>query len=145
MRPLLRAEAIIKNGNQVLVQCDNEESFYRLPGGSIEFGETAADAIEREFIEEFDLRVEIGGLGYVSEGIIECDGIKRHDCTLLHWCSIYAQIGNYMQHKEHPEIKLTWRTHEQLKQKPLYPEGILNSLFEHDNSIIHLVVKDSKE
>jgi 8-oxo-dGTP diphosphatase len=47
-RPLLRAEAIIirKDGLAVLVQCDLEESFYRFPGGSVEFGETAAEAIK---------------------------------------------------------------------------------------------------
>lgn len=44
---ILRAEGIIidLNNQTVLVQCDKEETFYRFPGGSIEYGETAAQAI----------------------------------------------------------------------------------------------------
>lgn len=46
-RPLLRAEALIINeeNNKVLVQCDDKETFYRFPGGTIEFGESACEAI----------------------------------------------------------------------------------------------------
>lgn len=41
--PRLRAEVMILNEDhsKVLVQCDLSETFYRFPGGSIEFGETA--------------------------------------------------------------------------------------------------------
>lgn len=38
--PRLRAEVMIlnKDHSKVLVQCDLSETFYRFPGGSIEFG-----------------------------------------------------------------------------------------------------------
>ena len=41
--PKLRAEAMILNEDhsKVLVQCDENGSFYRFPGSSIEFGETS--------------------------------------------------------------------------------------------------------
>jgi 8-oxo-dGTP diphosphatase len=89
-KPSLRAEGIIctDDFSRVLVQCDKEESFYRFPGGSIEFGETAAEAIIRELIEEFDLEVEVNTLALINESIVEYDGKKRHDCTLLHWCEL---------------------------------------------------------
>lgn len=143
-RPLLRAEAIIvhNDGKSLLVQCDQEESFYRFPGGSIEFGETAAEAIRRELIEEFDLLSEIGSLACVNESIVEYDGKKRHDCTLLHWCSVeYSRIEDFLVHNERAEIKLVWRTFEQLKQRPLYPEGIYDFLVQREKSFIHLVVE----
>ena len=40
-KPLLRAEGIIydKDFTRILVQCDKEESFFRFPGGGVEFGE----------------------------------------------------------------------------------------------------------
>jgi ADP-ribose pyrophosphatase YjhB (NUDIX family) len=88
-KPLLRAEGIISNKDKTkfLVQCDLEETFYRLPGGSIEFDARASDAIIRELIEEFDLKVRVDNLVCVNENIIEYEGKKRHDCTLIHWCS----------------------------------------------------------
>lgn len=89
-RPLLRAEVIIKSndGNSVLVQCDNGETYYRFPGGSVEFGETAVEAINRELIEEFKLHANTGSLACLNESIVEYDGKRRHDCTILHWGSI---------------------------------------------------------
>jgi 8-oxo-dGTP diphosphatase len=81
-------------------------------------------------------------LACINENIVEFDGKKGHDCTLLHWCSIeYSKIGDFIVHNEHPEIKLTWRTFEQLKQKPLYPEGILDFLVKKLEPIFHLVIR----
>jgi 8-oxo-dGTP diphosphatase len=142
-KPLLRAEVIIihNNGKQVLVQCDNEETFYRFPGGSIEFGESAAEAIKRELIEEFDLQSTIGSLACLNENIVEYNGKKRHDCTILHWGLIdESLVQDSLNHNEKQGIKITWRTFEQLKQKPLYPEGILDFLIERLESVSHLLV-----
>lgn len=143
-RPLLRAEGIIvrKDRLAVLVQCDSEESFYRFPGGGVEFGETAAEAIKRELIEEFDLQSEIGALACLNESIVEYDGRKRHDCTILHWVSIDdTHVLDSINHNERENIKLTWRTLDQLKQRPLYPEGILGFISERVESVSHIVVR----
>lgn len=143
-KPLLRAEGIISNEEKTkfLVQCDLDESFYRFPGGSIEFGETASDAIKRELIEEFDLKSNIGELACVNESIVEYDGKKRHDCTLIHWCSVdIKDIQGNLMHKERPEVKLIWRTLNQLKNKPTYPEGILDVIASNKNHITHILIK----
>lgn len=143
-QPLLRAEAIIigNDGNSVFVQCDNEESFYRFPGGSVEFGETAAEAIRRELIEEFDLQSEVGALACLDESIVEYDGKKIHNCTILHWVSIDdSLIQDSLIHNERQGIKLIWRTFDQLKQKPLYPEGILDFLILKQEPVSHLVIR----
>lgn len=73
--PQLRTEAIILNEDcsKVLVQCDENESFYRFPGGSIEFGETAKEAIMRELMEEYNLKVCVQELAVVNEYIFEWD------------------------------------------------------------------------
>ncbi|MCQ6557294.1 NUDIX domain-containing protein [Paenibacillus mendelii] len=136
-KPLLRAEGIIMDeNNKVLVQCDSEESFYRFPGGTVEFRETAAHAIARELMEEFDLGVEVGKLAAVSESILEYDGIQRHDCTLIHWCKLVDEWceKDAIWHNEHPDIKLVWRTFEQLEARPVYPEGMVDFLMECDRS-----------
>ncbi|UVI33090.1 NUDIX domain-containing protein [Paenibacillus spongiae] len=143
-KPLLRAEGIIVDDRnmKVLVQCDAEESFYRFPGGAVEFRETAAHAIIRELMEEFDLPVEVGRLAVVNESIVEYDGIQRHDCTLLHWCSLIDEWEDTdaIWHSEHPDIKLVWRTFEQLESRPVYPEGIVDTISKvRPNTIDHLV------
>ena len=89
-KPLVRAEGIVSNDDftKFLVQCDSEESFYRIPGGGVEFGETAAEAIQREFIEEFELYVNVGELAIANESLLEYDGAKRHNVNLLYWCKL---------------------------------------------------------
>ncbi|UOQ50360.1 NUDIX domain-containing protein [Gracilibacillus caseinilyticus] len=142
-KPLLRAEGIIVNEDKtkILVQCDLEESFYRLPGGSIEFGETAVEAIKRELIEEFDLHSDIGELACINENIVQYDGKKRHDCTLIHWCSSNNKIDNELIHNEKSDIKLIWRTIPQLGDRRFYPEGILNVITSNKKDISHLKVE----
>lgn len=145
-KPLLRAEGLICNDDftRVLVQCDEEESFYRFPGGTIEFGETAAEAIMRELIEEFDLEVEVNTLALINESIIEYDGKQRHDCTLIHWCELKGEndVDNSLLHKEQEGIKLTWKSLIELSMKPVYPEGILKTIEYVDmNRIQHSIIR----
>ncbi|QHW34768.1 NUDIX domain-containing protein [Paenibacillus rhizovicinus] len=143
-RPLLRAEAIIvhRHDQSILVQCAADEAFYRFPGGTVEFGETAAEAIRRELIEEFDLQAEIGAIACVNESIVEYDGKQRHDCTILHWGAVNEErIQDAIAHSEAEGIQLTWRTMEQLRGKPVYPEGILAYLEERKVVASHLVVR----
>ena len=78
--PKLRAEVMIVNEDhsEVLVQCDLSKTFYRFPGGSIEFGETATEAIMRELMEEYDLKIYVQELAVVNEAIFERSKEKEH-------------------------------------------------------------------
>lgn len=99
--PKLRAEVMIlnKDHSKVLVQCDENESFYSFPGGSIEFGETAQEAIMRELMEEYDLKVDVQKLAIMSEHIFEWKNEKGHHCTLIHGGTVEEIITNEIRHK----------------------------------------------
>ncbi|MGH1283947.1 NUDIX domain-containing protein [Bacillus toyonensis] len=142
IRPHLRAEVMIVNDehSKVLVQCDENESFYRFPGGSIEFGETSKDAIIRELIEEYDLKVDVHELAIVNEHIFEWNNEKGHHCTLLiHWGTAQEVVTNEIRHKEHEDIILIWKRIEELKEKPTYPEGIISYLEEDNRNIVQFI------
>lgn len=142
--PKLRAEVMILNENhsKVLVQCDLKETFYRFPGGSIEFGETAKETIMRELMEEYDLKIDVQELAVVNEDIFEWNNGKGHHCTLIHWGTVEEIISNEIRHKEHPDIILIWKSIEKLKTKPTYPEGILSYLEENNRNIVHFISKN---
>lgn len=48
----------------------NETGMWEFPGGQVEFGETLAEAIQREFIEEYGMHIEILELLSVSDHIL---------------------------------------------------------------------------
>lgn len=66
-RPDVKALAALFDGQHLLTQCDRSESFYRLPGGNVELGETAAEALTRELAEEYGLAIVPGALLAIIE------------------------------------------------------------------------------
>jgi ADP-ribose pyrophosphatase YjhB (NUDIX family) len=60
-----------------------DEPFYRFVGGGIEFGETAAEAIVREFEEELDVAVEPTRLLGVVENIFTYESEPGHEILFL--------------------------------------------------------------
>ncbi|HDR7870093.1 MULTISPECIES: NUDIX domain-containing protein [Bacillus] len=143
--PKLRAEVMILNEDhsKVLVQCDENEAFYRFPGCSIEFGEMAQEAIMRELMEEYDLKVDVQKLAIVSEHIFEWKNEKGHHCTLLHWGTVEEIITNEIRHKEHADIILIWKSIEELKTKPTCPEGIVSYSQKDNCHVIHFILNNA--
>ncbi|MBP7477112.1 MAG: NUDIX domain-containing protein, partial [Chitinophagales bacterium] len=80
------AICILKNNkNQILFQIveDREKMFLRCPGGGIEFGETALEAIQREIKEELhtDL-IDAQQIGII-ESFFEFNGQSLHEIVFI--------------------------------------------------------------
>jgi 8-oxo-dGTP diphosphatase len=57
----------------------NERGLWEFPGGSVEFGETLADALSREIREEYGIEIEVGALLDVVDHILPLES--------QHWVS----------------------------------------------------------
>jgi 8-oxo-dGTP diphosphatase len=129
-----------QHDRQFLMQCADDEAFYRFPGGAIEFGETAADAIRREMCEEYDLAVTVGPLWIVNENIFVDHDQSGHAISLIHTGDLNQVIvTDEIRHKEHSSVKLVWRSSTAWTTKPVYPAGIEAYLQATAGPIIHLV------
>ncbi len=51
-------------------QAKNERGYWEFPGGSVEYGETLAAAITREFHEEYEMEIEVVELLHVADHIL---------------------------------------------------------------------------
>lgn len=68
----------------LLVRCHyagEPEPLWTLPGGRQEAGESIADTVKREFLEETSLTIELSELAYVSESIDADADLHVLNCT----------------------------------------------------------------
>ena len=79
----LIARGFICRARHVLLCRCLKHGYLYLPGGHVEFGESAADALVREFIEECGLNIQVGSLRAVSEGTFEQKGKRKHEVNLV--------------------------------------------------------------
>ena len=66
----IRVYGILINENQQVLVSDehrNGMAFTKFPGGGLEFGEGFAATLEREFMEELQIEVEVGELLYFND------------------------------------------------------------------------------
>ncbi|MBN1976196.1 MAG: NUDIX domain-containing protein [Anaerolineae bacterium] len=136
IRPL--ALAVIWRGDELLVgEFHNEEqgAFYRLLGGTIEYGEHGQEALRREFHEE--LGTELADVRYLTtlENIFTYRGQVGHEIVLLYEATMSNQ-ALYEQdvlvvHEEYGAQPARWMNLSTFDDgTPLYPNGLPEYLAE---------------
>jgi 8-oxo-dGTP pyrophosphatase MutT (NUDIX family) len=134
--PRIRAIAIgmIVRGDELLVYRGHDgtkgETFYRPLGGEIEFGETAEDALAREFREE--LGVELDNVRYLEtiENIYEFEGHPGHELIRVYEARL-APSSLYERDQWESELGhgvVLWKQLDDFVREPLYPDGLLQLL-----------------
>lgn len=69
-----RVAGLAVQDGKLLVQRVKGDEGFAVPGGHVAFGETAQEALRREFQEELGLSAEIGGLAAVGEVFFDWNG-----------------------------------------------------------------------
>jgi ADP-ribose pyrophosphatase YjhB (NUDIX family) len=77
-----RAAGVAVTASHVLLHRAVMDSFWSLPGGHVEWGETAASALQREIAEETGLEVATGSLLWVVENFFTYNGARHHEIGL---------------------------------------------------------------
>ena len=112
-----------------------KKSFFRLIGGHIEFGESASDALKREFKEEIDEDIEIIQKLKVFENMFTYKGRDQHEFVSLFEVKFISKkpyeeniiIGHEGPHRT---FKARWIDVSDFDgvQKVLYPPEVLECL-----------------
>jgi len=137
--PTIRSLAlcVCRDGERILVEHGydrvKQQQFYRAIGGGIEFGERAADAARREWMEELGVELAEMRLLGVLENLFTYDGRPGHEIVFV----FTAQIRDALPHATAPlEVvdsdgqhhAVAWVPLAELEggTVPLYPAGILD-------------------
>ncbi|MGC5165413.1 NUDIX domain-containing protein [Luteimicrobium sp. DT211] len=100
-------------------------SFHRPPGGEVEFGESAAEAIARELDEEYGLAVSVGRRLGALENRFVLDGKPGHEIVLVHEVELdgTAAPRDGTPCRDQDGVVGVWRPRQEA-EVPLYPAGI---------------------
>jgi len=82
------ALALIRDGERILVEKGRDEvkneTFFRLLGGTVEFGEKGADTVRRELLEELGAEADVGSLVATIENVFTYEGDPAHEIVLVY-------------------------------------------------------------
>jgi len=118
--PRIRLAGVITRGNSILLLKHQRagREYYVLPGGGLEWGESCAAGLAREFREELELEIAVGQLLIASESI-EPQGC-RHILDLTFRARI---IGGKLKLNPDRRIKgADWISRERLMSLEFYPQ-----------------------
>lgn len=133
---IYRVACVVTHGDKILLHRGEMDSFYALPGGSVEFGETSIEAIQREMHEELGASVETGQLLWVAENFFEYMDKQCHEIGLYYQMSFLGESLKYNNLNEFEGTEINhrlyfkWFTSDELKHVDVRPTFLKQALFD---------------
>lgn len=91
---MCRVAGVAVHEGRVLLHRSEHDDFWALPGGRLEVGETSADALRREMLEEVNVDVSVGRLLWVVENFFHHYPLDQPPDTSL--SNAHHEIGLYL-------------------------------------------------
>ena len=137
----------VQDGKVLLQTTTGADRSFAFPGGHVEFGETNAQTLIREFKEEIGADVSIGELKWVAEVFFPWGNKPCHQICLYYAVTIQNNAvptsGSFLAH-EHLEgrnfdLELHWVPIDETGQMEIYPTNAKELLKSINNGVQHFV------
>ncbi len=122
---MYRVGGIAVHEERLLVEHDVKHDFCFVPGGRVEYGENAVQALSRELEEELGGSVQIGRLVIVADNLFELDGIRYQEAGLyflMEFPSGHPIVGREGRFEAaEPNLVYEWVPLDELEEEKLFP------------------------
>jgi ADP-ribose pyrophosphatase YjhB (NUDIX family) len=144
----IRAAAVVIDSGHLLVHRAMGDKCWSLPGGRVEMGEAASDAVLRELKEELDEQVACGELLYVAENFFESTSQRHHEIGFYFLVSLPESsrfLDKSKSHaglEDHGKLEFRWIALTDLGSIDLRPTFLKTSLAENPRVFSHKVQRE---
>jgi ADP-ribose pyrophosphatase YjhB (NUDIX family) len=145
-----RIAGIAIHDGKVLLHRAEGETFWAVPGGRAELGETAEQTIRREMQEEVSEEIEIVRLLWIAENFFDYDGRSYHEVALYFLIRFPAgshPLTRSAFESRDGETKLHFRwcplDADTLARLPVLPSFLASGLVDLPASAMHVVHRDA--
>jgi 8-oxo-dGTP pyrophosphatase MutT (NUDIX family) len=141
----LRAAAVILRDNAVLLHKLEGDTFWYLPGGRVDPGESAAATVVRELHEELSVVSECGPLLWLVENFFSYAGKQFHEIGMYFIVSpspdsmLLTSDGPYQGTEGHRALTFAWFDRSRLDTVDLRPAFLARALAASELQFEHVV------
>jgi len=140
----LRAAGVLMRGGKVLLQCERDRTEFAVPGGHVKAGETSAESLKREFLEETGCAVDVKQLLWTEECFWEWNGLKHHNITFYYQVEFMPGEDipeGFLPHLDNPGVLVGWIDVDRLDDIMVYPEFLKEEIKDLKNVPKHFVTR----
>jgi len=108
---------ITEDGVLLIAHKKNNDVYWLLPGGGVDYGESLSEALIREFYEELNIDIEVNDLALISDSIDPAG--ERHVVNICFVCTYIG--GEYLLGTEGRLHDFSFFKREQIADIKLFP------------------------
>jgi 8-oxo-dGTP pyrophosphatase MutT (NUDIX family) len=141
-----RSVAILIHSDQVLLHRINNNPYWSLPGGRVEFSESASTTVIREMKEELHIECEVIRPLWVMENFFNSFGFNFHEIAFYFLMSTSGDLlkkgDSFEEFDGKSKLTFKWHPLKELSTVKLYPEFLREALCNLPDSLTYITHRD---